>query len=79
MKILKLESRENESFVWEIVVALAFLLNLLLWMVIAYVATFAPDSQIMGIAAGLSMTMLAVIFIGLKKGVLPIERVHVKI
>lgn len=79
MKILKLERQENETFFWEIVVALAFLLNLLLWVVIAYVAGFAPDSKMMGIAAGLSMTTLAVIFIGLKKGVLPIERIFVRI
>lgn len=79
MKILKLEKQDNESFVWEVVVALAFMLNLLLWVMIVYVAAFAPDSEMMGIAAGLSMTTLAVIFIGLKKGVLPVERIHVRI
>lgn len=79
MEILKLERRENESLFWEIVVVLAFLLNVLLWGIIVYIALFTSDSRMMGIATGLSMTMLAIIFIGLKKGVLPVERVYVRI
>lgn len=79
MEILKLEKRENESLFWEMVIVLAFILDVMLWLVIAYIAAFAPDSQIMGLAAGMNMIMLATIFIGLKKGVLPQERIYVRV
>ncbi len=79
MKVIKLEERENESLFWEMVVVLAFILDVILWLVIVYMAIFAPDSTMMGIAAGMNLTMLAIIFIGLKKGVLPQERIYVKI
>ncbi len=79
MEILKVEKQENESLFWEIVIILAFVLNVLLFGVIVYVAAFTQDSQMMGIAIGLSFTMVAMIFIGLKKGVLPLERNYVRI
>jgi uncharacterized membrane protein len=79
MKVIKLEERENESLLWEMVIVLAFILDVILLFVIVYIAAFAPDSMIMGLAAGLNMTLLAIIFIGIKKGVMPQERIYVKI
>jgi hypothetical protein len=79
LKIIKLERRENESLFWEMVVVWAFILDIALLLAMVYIAAYTPDSTIMGIAAGLNMVTLAIIFIGLKKGVLPEERVHVEI
>ncbi len=79
MEIIKLERRENETLFWEMVVVLGFILDVILWLVIVYIAAFTNDSQMMGIVAALNMTILAIIFIALKKGVLPQERVYVRI
>lgn len=80
MKVIKLEERENESLFWEIAVVAAFVMEVFLLLLIVYIAIFdALDSKTMGIAAGLNLTLLAVIFIGIKKGVLPQERIYVKI
>ncbi len=79
MEIIKIERRETGSLFWEMVVVLGFILDLILWLVIVYIAAYVPDSTVMGIAAALNMTILAIIFIALKKGVLPQERSYVRI
>lgn len=79
MEIVKLERRENESLLWEMVIVLAVILDVMLWLIIVYIAAFTNDSRMMGIVAGLNLTLLAIIFIGLKKGVLPQERIFVRI
>ena len=79
MEIIKLERRENETLFWEMVVVLGVILEVILFLVIAYIAAFTDDSQMMGIVAALNMTVLAIVFIALKKGVLPQERVYVRI
>jgi hypothetical protein len=79
MEIIKLERRENETLFWEMVVVLGVILEVILFLVIVYIAAFTDDSQMMGIVAALNMTVLAIVFIALKKGVLPQERVYVRI
>ncbi len=79
MEIIKIERRETETLFWEMVVVLGFILDVILWLVIVYIAVYVPDSTVMGIAAALNMTILAIIFIALKKGVLPQERSYVRI
>ncbi|GBE19016.1 MAG TPA: hypothetical protein ENH13_02355 [Euryarchaeota archaeon] len=79
MEIIKIERRETETLFWEMVVVLGFILDLILWLAIVYIAAYAPDSTAMGIAAALNMMILAIIFIALKKGVMPQERSYVRI
>ncbi len=79
MKILKLERMENERMPWVILVLLAFIVNTLLLGLLVYLVAINPDPGAAGIVASASLIALAIIFIGLKKGVLPMERVHVRI
>lgn|GEM_PF-6826119 len=79
MEILKIERRETGTLFWEMVVVLGFILDVFLWFAIVYIAVYVPDSMVMGIAAALNMTILAIIFIALKKGVMPQERSYVRI
>ncbi len=79
MRILKVERMENEKQPWVILVALIFIANTLLLGLLVYLVIFNPDPKTVGIVSGASLTSLAIVFIGLKKGVLPVERVHVRI
>jgi len=79
MKILKIERMENEKAFWSNLVILAFIADTLLMGLLVYLVIVNPEHTGVGIVASLALVSLAIIFIGLKKGVLPVERVHVRI
>ena len=79
MKIIKVEKKENESLAWEIVALLCALLNFILFGAISYLAITKPEPKTIGLLSALNLTVLAILFIALKKGVVMPERVHVKI
>ncbi|MEE9594375.1 MAG: hypothetical protein V3V92_03150 [Candidatus Hydrothermarchaeales archaeon] len=79
MKVLKIERMENEKQFWINLVLLAFIVDTLLVGLLVYLVLVNPDPKGVGLVASAALTSLAIVFIGLKKGVLPVERIHVRI
>lgn len=79
MQIIKIEKMDNESLLWEIVALACAFINLLLFGAITYMALKRPEPKTIGLLSALNLTVLAILFIALKKGIVMVERVHVKI